>query len=211
MALEKALIINTQTNEQFPVMFNPEEYSLDKANSFAEIGVPGLEAPPIQYVRGNLRTLQMALFFDTYEQQTDVREFTQRIVGLLEKDPIAKVPPVLLFSWGRLNFKCVLDSANQKFIMFLNDGTPVRARLSVTFKEYHEIKIDIQRGLFIGPPTIRNIIEGETLSGIAGDVLGDPGAWREIAELNNIDDPRRVPAGAQLIIPTQRRLIRPEK
>jgi hypothetical protein len=83
--------------------------------------------------------------------------------------------------------------------------------LSVTFKEYHEIKIDIQRGLFIGPPTIRNIIEGETLSGIAGDVLGDPGAWREIAELNNIDDPRRVPAGAQLIIPTQRQLIRPEK
>ena len=210
MALEKALLINTQTNEQHAVMFNPEEYSLDKANSFAEIGIPGVEAPPIQYVRGNLRTLQMELFFDTYEQQSDVRVFTQQIAGLLEKDPIAKVPPVLLFSWGRLNFKCVLESLNQKFIMFLSDGTPVRARLSVTFKEYHKIEINIQRGLFIGPPTLHNIIEGETLSGIAGDVLGDPAAWREIAELNNIDNPRKIPAGLPLIIPTQSRLSKPE-
>jgi hypothetical protein len=210
MALEKALIINTQTNEQFAVMFNPEEYSLDKANNFAEIGIPGLESPPVQYVRGNLRTLQMELFFDTYERQTDVRQFTQQIVGLLEKDPHTKAPPVLLFSWGRLNFKCVLDSANQKFIMFLSDGTPARARLSVTFKEYHGIEIDIQQGLFIGPPTVHNIIEGETLSGLAGDILGDPSAWREIAELNDIDNPRDIPAGSQLIIPTQKQITKPE-
>lgn len=210
MALEKALIINTHSNEQYPVMFNPEEYSLDKANSFAEVGIPGLEAPPIQYVRGNLRSLQMELFFDTYEQQSDVRQFTQKIVELLEKDPVTKAPPVLLFSWGRLNFKCVLESVNQKFIMFLSDGTPVRARLSVTYKEYQEIEINIQRGLFIGPPTLRNIAEGETLSGIAGDILGDPGAWREIADLNEIENPRDIPAGLQLIIPAKSKLSRPE-
>jgi len=210
MALEKALIINTHSNQQFQVMFNPEEYSLDKANSFAEVGIPGLDAPPVQYVRGNLRSLKMELFFDTYEQQSDVRQFTQQIVDLLNKDTFTKAPPVLLFSWGRLNFKCVLESVNQKFVMFLNDGTPVRARLSVAFKEYQEIEINIQRGLFIGSPTLRNIVEGETLSDIAGNVLGDPGSWREIAELNNIDNPRDIPAGIQLIIPTKHKLSKPE-
>lgn len=193
MALEKATIINTNTNEPIPVLFNPEEYTLDKANNFAEIGIPGLEAPPIQYVRGNLKTLKMDLFFDTYEDKTDVRNFTQQIIGLLEKDPATQAPPILLFSWGQLNFGCVLDSVSQKFTMFLSDGTPVRATLSVIFKEFQSVEIEIQQGLFIAPPTVQNFADGQTLSGLAGDFLGDPGAWREIAELNNIDDPRNIP------------------
>jgi hypothetical protein len=62
MALEKAIVTNTQTGEQIPVLFNPAEYSLDLGNTFAEIGIPGLRVPPIQYVRGNSRSLKLELF-----------------------------------------------------------------------------------------------------------------------------------------------------
>jgi hypothetical protein len=209
MPLEKALIINTQTNEHIPVMFNPEEYTLEKSNAFAEIGIPGLATPPIQYVRGNLQTLHMELFFDTYEGKTDVRDFTSRLTALLEKDAQTKAPPVLLFSWGQLNFQCVLDNVSQRFTMFLDSGIPVRATLSVSFKEYQPVQIQIEKGFFIGPPTVQNMVEGETLSGLAGKLLGDPGAWREIAELNNIDDPFRIPPGTSLIVPSQKQLYRP--
>jgi hypothetical protein len=209
MSLEKATIINTNTEESISVMFNPEEYTLDKANNFAEVGIPGLMSPPIQYVRGNLRTLKMDLFFDTYEKTTDVRIHTQKITNLLEKDSSTQAPPILLFTWGNLNFRCVLDSVSQRFTMFLNDGIPVRATLSVTFKEFEPVKIEIRRGLFIGPPTVQDIVEGQTLSGIAGSALGDPGAWREIAKLNNIDNPRQVPTGTQLIIPSKKELTKP--
>ncbi len=201
MALEKASITNLQTNEQIPVMFNPEEYSLDIGNTFAEVAIPGLKTPPIQYVRGNIRSLTMELFFDTYELKADVRSQTRQITSLMDKDANTHAPPILLFSWGSLNFQCVLESAGQKFTMFLEDGTPVRATLSVSFKEYESVEIEIQHGFFIGPPTIRNITQGETLSQIAGDVLGDPGAWRDIAETNNIDNPRDLIPGASLIIP----------
>lgn len=209
MSTEKALIINTATNEHIPVMYNPEEYSLDQANTFAEIGIPGLETPPIQYVRGNLRTLKLELFFDSYEKKEDVRNYTRKIVALLEKNAATKAPPVLLFSWGQQNFKCVLDSVNQKFTVFLNNGMPARATLSATFKEYKPVDIEIRRGLFTGTPAVRTILEGETLSGIAGAAMGDPGAWREIAELNNIDDPRKLQPGIQLIIPSGKKLSQP--
>lgn len=205
MALAKATIINLETEERFAVMFNPEEYTLDMGNTIAEIGIPGLEKSPIQYVRGNLRSLQMELFFDTYEQQRDVRSETRRITALLEKNPTTQAPPLLLFSWGSLQFKCVLETAGQRFIMFLADGTPARARLNVTFKEYEQIEVEVQQGFFIGPPSVRNLLEGETLSKLAHEYLGDPGAWREIAELNNIDDPRRLPPGIQLLIPQEKR------
>lgn len=201
MALAKATIINLENNEQFPVMFNPEEYALETGNSFAEIGIPGLAKSPIQYVRGNLRTLQMELFFDTYEQKRDVRAETRRISNFLEKNPTTQAPPILLFSWGSLQFKCVLESAAQRFIMFLNDGTPVRARLNVTFKEFEQVEVEVQHGLFIGPPTVRNIIEGDRLEQLAYEFLGDPGAWREIAIANNIDNPLQLTPGMALIMP----------
>jgi len=35
-----------------PLRFNPAEYKLTKANTFAEIAIPGLGSPPIQFVRG---------------------------------------------------------------------------------------------------------------------------------------------------------------
>jgi nucleoid-associated protein YgaU len=203
-ALEKATITNLQTGECVSVMFNPEEYSLDLGNTFAEIAIPGLKTPPIQYVRGNIQNLKMELFFDTFEKKSDVRNEIRKITSLLKKDVKTQAPPILLFSWGRLNFKCVLESAGQRFIMFMQDGTPVRAKLSVSFKEYEAVDIEIKYGLFISPPTVRNIIEGENLSAIASEVLGDPSAWREIAVLNDIDNPRKLEPGKTLIIPPRK-------
>ena len=239
MALEKATIIVMETNQQISVMFNPEEYSLDVGNTFAEIGIPGLKTPPIQYVRGNSRILKMDLFFDTFELRRDVRISTNQITSLLNQNPATQAPPILLFSWGGFNFRCVLETVGQRFTMFIEDGTPVRATLSVSFREYETVDIEIQQGFFFGAPTVRNtvsaavnlipqstrdrisetvsnfvegtihqVVEGETLSLIAGAIRGDPEAWREIAEANNIEDPMNLVPGTELFVPTLRSLSR---
>ena len=79
----------------------------------------------------------MELFFDTYEAGVDVRAATpRRSSRLLDKEPQTKAPPVLLFSMGRLQFRCVLVDAEQRFTMFLRDGTPVRSTLSVRLQEF---------------------------------------------------------------------------
>ena len=147
----------------------------------------------------------MELFFDTQEAKIDVRTRTGQITSLLEKDLETQAPPILLFSWGGFNFRSVLETVEQRFTIFLSDGTPVRANLTVSFKEYESVETEIRRGLFLGSPTIRNVLEGETLSQIAGTFLGDPTAWREIAELNNIDNPLKLTPGSQLILPPVRR------
>ena len=53
--------------------FNPTEYQRSKANTFAEIGIPGLESPPIQYVRGEAEKLTVELLADTSDTLNDVR------------------------------------------------------------------------------------------------------------------------------------------
>jgi nucleoid-associated protein YgaU len=199
--LAKATITNMSTSERFQVMYNPDELRLEQGNNFAEVGIPGLDAPPVQYVRGKARTLAMDLFFDSYEADQDVRTHTGPLVKLLDREPLTKAPPVLLFSMGQFNFQCVLVDAAQRFTMFRRDGTPVRSTIAARFQEFVRVDIEIERGLFIGPPTLHNVVRSETASAIAAAVLGDPARWREVAEANGIDDPLNIPPGITLQVP----------
>ena len=87
--------------------------------------------------------------------------------------------------------------------MFLRDGTPVRSTMTVRFQEFITVDVQIQSGLFIGPPTVQNIVAGQTVATMAATQLGDPGRWREIAVANNLDDPFNVPAGKPLVVPSK--------
>jgi LysM repeat protein len=204
----RAQIIVEHTGEMIPVSFNPEEYTLNKDNNFASQAIPGLSSPLLHFVNGNLQTLDMELFFDTYDTdklpKQDVREKTGRVMKLMEIDPQLHAPPVLCFAWASLNFRCVLTRASQKFILFADDGKPVRARLTVTFSEFIDTvreakQINRQTADF----TKRHIVtQGETLSGIAGKLYGDPMAWRPIALASSLDDPRALFIGQQLTVPS---------
>src|SRR5205807_5369658 len=122
MALEFATLTNLDTGDRAEALFNPNEYSLNKDNNYAQVAVPGLQSPLLQFVHGNLRTLDMELFFDTFEAQQDVRGETQKIVTLLDIDSDLHTPPVLRVTWGSLEFRCVLAKVSQKFVKFFANG-----------------------------------------------------------------------------------------
>lgn len=202
--LAKARIVVEATGGQFNVMFNPEEYTINKDNNFASQNVPGLSGPILQFVHGNMRTLEMELFFDTYEENADVRDQTQNITNLLNINGDLHAPPVIQISWASLHFRCVLARASQKFILFFPDGRPARARLTCTFNEFldptREAKqVNRQTANFT---KVHVVAEGETLSGIAGRLYQDPSMWRAIAIANEISNPRELTTGESLTIPS---------
>jgi LysM repeat protein len=210
MALTKAQILVEHTGEKIPVMFNPEEYTLNKDNNFASQTVPGLSSPLLQFVNGNLRTLEMELMFDTYLPVTtearptrDVREETDRVLKLLDIDGELHAPPIVQVSWASLQFRGVLARASQKFIMFLSDGRPVRAKINVTFNEFIDVdreakEVNRQTADFTKTHTVT---QGETLSGIAARYYENPRQWRPIAVASGMDDPRALVVGELLQIP----------
>jgi hypothetical protein len=203
MGLAKASILNEATGDQYSVMFNPEEYSLNKDNNFASQAIPGLTSPLLQFVNGNLRTLDMELFFDTFEKQTDVRDETQKITALLQINSDLHAPPILQVVWGSLFFRCVLAKVAQKFIKFLGDGRPARARLSVTFQEYLDAdtqskEANLQTVDFSKYHVVRL---NETLSSIAGQYYDDPTTWRPLAAANGVTDPWSIVVGQELRVP----------
>lgn len=191
-----------KVKEIVPVLFNPTEYSMEKSNEFANINIPGLESPLLQFSRGNLQTLTMELFFDSYELQTDVRTFTSKITNLLKIDPTIHAPPVLRFVWGSLIFTCVLSRVTKKFTMFQSDGIPVRATLSVTFNEYKTDSSHIENPLQSPDRTKIYVVKlGDSLWSIAAEEYGNAGQWRSIADENEIENPRLLEIGREITIP----------
>jgi len=211
MGVEKAKIKICRNKEpkEITVHFNPEEYTINKDNNFAVQGIPGLSSPIVQFVNGNLRTLEMELFFDTWDTplraKQDVRkEFTSKIIELMEIDSDLHAPPLLYVSWASLYFRCVLARVTQKFTMFDNDGTPVRARLTCTFNEVID---PVQAAKEDNCQTadfskVHIVTLGENLNTIANRFYDDPLRWRPIAIANGIDDPRTIFPGQSLLIPT---------
>lgn len=209
--LEKAAIINLDTKETIDCMFRPKEYTFTKTNTWQSEMITGKNVPKVEFSGGQAMKLTMELFFDTYELGTDVRKtHTDRIWRLMMINPSNKDkgnkgwPPQCEFRWGLAwSFKAVITSINQKFTLFLADGTPVRSTMTVTFLQAAE------EGVYPGqnPTTVskpgyktRRVKQGETLDWIAFEEYGDSNRWRYLADINRLDDPMRLAPGQVLAI-----------
>ena len=193
---------------QITVSFNPGQLTVDKSVTYAEQSIVGLDAPIQQFVHGGAESLSFELFFDTYPLREDVRTRTDDVNSLLMVDGERHAPPVVRFEWGEISFTAVVESTNTTYEMFLRDGTPVRARIDLTLREYTPPRKQLaeEPRHSADRRSVRRVIEGETLPAIAAEEYGDPAAWRLIADANNIDNPRELAAGKQLLIPVQERL-----
>jgi nucleoid-associated protein YgaU len=202
MELQK-ITISPRNLPSFKVLFNPAQYTIAKANTIAEAAVPGLGSTILQYVHGNVRTLSMELFFDTYEERTNVTSETQNIYSLLDVEATTHAPPICGIRWGSFHFTGVLDNVSGQFTLFLSNGTPVRATLNVVFKEY----LDVAQLVRLNPTQSadhrkRRIVKsGDRIDTIAAEEFGDPAKWRIIAAANKMQDPAQLQPGQALMIP----------
>jgi nucleoid-associated protein YgaU len=207
--LEKATLTNTVTGARISVQFNPEEYTLNRESNFAQLAVPGLSAPVVQFLHGNAQTLDMELLVDTTEASpvggpgSDVRRLVQQVTSLMDIDATLHAPPPVIFSWGQLTFTCVITKTAQRYVMFRSDGTPIRARLTITLSEYRNIELEAReiKRQTVDFTKVHTIGEGDTLPLIAHAEYADATAWRPIALRNGITDPRRLVVGETLSLP----------
>jgi len=193
------------------VQFNPTEYTLAKGAQIAEINIPGIDSPVLQFIRGQNEKLTLDLFYDNTSQgmgesAEDVRQRTRSIYQLVKIQPKTHAPPRIRFTWGQgLSFDAIVESVQQKFTLFNPNGVPLRATLSVSFREYKTLEKQLaELNLQSSDHTKRRVVKrGDTLTRIAAEEYDDPREWRRIAEANpeTAADPRRLEPGAALVIP----------
>jgi len=216
--LVKAVIMNVDAGDRVECLFNPKEYTFAKQNKWEKKKVTGANVPQLTFSGGDPATLQMELFFDTYALSTDGqakdvrKEYTDKIWKLMMVDDKLKDkkskksrPPTVRFQWGSAwSFNAVITSIQQKFTLFLPNGTPARATLTVSFEQVKdEAQLAPQNPTSggVGGERFWTVVEGDTLGWISYKEYGDATRWRLIADANRLPGPRELRPGMLLVIP----------
>ena len=212
----------TPVGPRLYAQFNPTELQFQKQAQIAEVAIPGLDTPLLQFVRLQDEKITLELFFDTTDtgmgdSAKSVTLLTDPFYDLLKIQSDTHAPPRLNFGWGsefpgariheasqqRSVFTCVVDSFTQHFTLFAPNGTPLRAKLSVGLREYKTLQKQVETlNLQSADVTKAYVVcSGDTLPKIAWQEYGDPTAWRIVADANALGDPTALVPGAVLSLP----------
>jgi nucleoid-associated protein YgaU len=204
------------------VKYAPAELTFAKGAQYAEVAIPGLELPLLQFVRGEATTLSMDLFFDSTEGGTGatalpVTEEVEEFHKLVSIKGDLHYPPLVQITWGDnfpgarfgesaqpgQTFTAAVLSVSRRFTLFNPDGKPLRAIVSISLKQFASVAEQVKAINYQSADHTRQHVvqDGETLPLIAFDAYGDAGKWRVIAAHNKIADVRHPAPGTELELP----------
>jgi nucleoid-associated protein YgaU len=190
--------------------FNPKEFSITKSATWERSGQRGAKKAAMPQFTGSApASMTVEVFLDASEETTpSVAPKVQRLLDAVT--PLQKTvnednpsPPWVVFGWGKfMSFVAVVKQVTAKYTMFAPDGTPLRATASLTLEEVptEQPRQNPTSGSLVATRT-HTVVAGDSLASVAWDEYGDSARWRDLAELNGIDDPMRLPPGSTLLIP----------
>ena len=155
MTLEKATLHSLDgENYSFTFMYNPTAISINRKvkvedNRGARTEDKGI--PKVSFAHPEATVISIKdIIFDTYEDSSDrnvgskLKKLTQTVKFIEGKQR----PPVYIFAWGNINYlRCYVESVDYQLTLFLPNGTPVRAKASISLKE-----VDPYQNLTNPPP-----------------------------------------------------------
>ncbi|QEO14095.1 peptidase M23 [Agromyces intestinalis] len=198
---------------------NPKEITMSKSAGWkVEKQKKASSAPPATYQGPDPQKLSVELFLD------DTRggggdTVVARVEKLFQACAPTKdsqrgdtpSPPWVRFTWGVLaGFVGYIKSVSAKYTLFSPTGTPLRAVCTVALEEIADApaKQNPTSG-GLKPRRVHVVHEGDTLAGIAYREYGNAALWRQVAEVNGIDDPIRLLPGRSVFLPSGDELAGP--
>ncbi len=210
----------------FSVQYNPKEIKSDKASKWKKKDKQGSDGAAFEFQQGDPRTLVMDLFFDTTNDgQSNVEwDWVEGLLALTNPSVSApeggekKYPPLVKFVWGDFEFVGIMEKIATQYLMFSSDGNPVRAKCTVTMKEFQVAEFLGADGGVTGVGNLvdlsgqigqeaREMTEIEVVEAQAGDTAVSLAAengssYQAICEANGIDDPNADLSGLSIVVPS---------
>lgn len=197
--------------------FNPTSFSVTKTNVWTFKPVTGTDLPDGTFGGGLPRVTKISLLLD--ESLGDPKEtVTKQSNDLLKMMETGGgggggggAPPKIAFKWGSVELpKSFPVSITVQYVLFKPNGEPIRANVELELAQAEKASTASGSPSNAGtnpgtrsPRGMRShrVKDGDSLPSISYDNYGDATLWREIAEVNGIDDPMRLRRGTELIIP----------
>ncbi|WP_299114023.1 hypothetical protein [uncultured Winogradskyella sp.] len=113
-------------------------------------------------------------------------------------------PNYVKIQWGKnITFKSVLKSFDTSYTLFKPDGSPLRAKISLSFGQYISPKSAKKKAKQQSPDLshIVTVIEGDNLPQLCRKVWGNESFYVQVAKFNNLNKFRHLSSGEKLIFP----------
>lgn len=202
--------------------FNPETVGFTKAGKWTETPAASAEDGPTRQYSGPgpIEISLKMLLDDTIRGGTSVADRVNQLGQWTNPDSTKGTdhpePPTLVFNWGRFSvgtgsqFACHMHSVTVEYVLFSKLGSPLRANCTVKLKGVPSSQQG-QNPTSGALEAARSAVTvgSETLPLVTHRQMGTPNHWRDVAEMNDIDNPFRVRAGTKLVVPSRKR--RPKK
>ena len=221
----KISVCDEQGSPQYSVSFtfNPSSYSISTRPNYKTVKPLMEDTVKEEFLGGVERTLTARLIFDSFSDSdlfsssSSVKNLTEGVENKLKPvtDKLKKLeqavhvdgklhkPPLVIFSWGNLNFKGYIQSYNTEYTMFSMEGKPIRATVNLSIKEYRDPTKASMKSPFESPDRTKSrvVVEGMSLWSIAYEEYDDCEKWRVIAKANNIMNPLDIRPGQVIRVP----------
>jgi nucleoid-associated protein YgaU len=222
LTLQRVDLQGQAVGQPITVPWAPAELTWSKSAVYADVAIPGLEQPLVQFVRGDAETLTLELVLDSTETGTGaaavpVTEQVEQLHRLVRIDGALHSPPLVRVSWGRGfpgsamgvgttpegRFTAVVLSVQRRFTLFSPEGAPLRATVTLSLKQYATVESQLKAINYQSADHTRVhvVAEGETLPLVAHDAYGDARLWRVVAEHNALAEVRDLVPGTALELP----------
>lgn len=201
-------------NNPFSVWINPASYTRKTNIRYNDRQAQGSNGPSPEFNRVASEDVSFDLLFDAtgvlpppgnakiYSNGVadGISQFTalsSRLNGTIHS------PNYLILAWAQLQFQCVLTSMNINYTLFMPDGTPLRAKVGVSFKSFTSESQLAKTGNKRSPDMTHlvTVTAGDTLPLLCHKIYGDSGYYAKVAAFNGLASFRDVAPGTQLLFP----------
>lgn len=193
--------------------FNPNQVQLSKSAQWSASLAPKFRIAAMPEFNGaDPYTMQLQIFLDASMTPADttVQDEVEALLSCCEVSLLSILAdqpctPWVFFQWGSFStasFIAYIQSVQATYTLFNPSGVPIRATCDLTITQVPLLTqgqnptsgaLEVHR--------THMVVAGDTLQSLAWREYGDATAWRAIARANGIDDPMRLEAGSELLIP----------
>jgi len=137
-AKTKGWIKNNDSGEKMSFQFNPTNLSYSRGASYVDISAPGMAYPDTQFVKGNVRSFPVPLFFYDNPNTGVIKKYLEFFEGFLTPETNTSdytQPPTMTFCFGYFIRKCVLEDLNVLIELMDEDGEPIQATVTLQLRQ----------------------------------------------------------------------------
>lgn len=190
----------------YTAMLNPETYSQNFDVQYNVEQGQGTPDATIKYEKSTPSTVNFDLMFDATGVVNSKRTNLASEISKFKKvvyDYNGNIhsPNYLKLIWGKaMLYKCRLTSLKINYTLFKPDGSPLRAKLSVSFKEFQTPSAALDKN---SPDMthVKTVVAGDLLPSLVYDVYRDENHLLKVAEHNHLDSILHLEPGSKLYFP----------